>query len=29
MRVPATAPLTQREALALVVDLVERWLREL
>jgi predicted alpha/beta-hydrolase family hydrolase len=29
MRVPASAPLTQREALALVVDLVERWLREL
>jgi predicted alpha/beta-hydrolase family hydrolase len=29
MRVSASAPLTQREALDLVVDLVERWLREL
>jgi uncharacterized protein len=29
MRVPGRAPLTQREALTLVVDLVERWLRAL
>jgi predicted alpha/beta-hydrolase family hydrolase len=29
LRVPAAAPLTQREALDLVVDLVGRWLREL
>ncbi len=28
-RVPASAPLTQREALDLVVDTVDRWLREL
>jgi uncharacterized protein len=28
-RVPASAPLTQREALDLVVDMVDRWLREL
>lgn len=29
LRVPAAAPLTQREALDLVVDLVDRWIREL
>lgn len=29
LRVPASAPLTQREALDLVVDLVDRWLRGL
>jgi uncharacterized protein len=29
MRVPASAPLTQREALDLVVDVVDRWLREM
>lgn len=29
LRVPASAPLTQREALDLTVDLVDRWLREL
>jgi predicted alpha/beta-hydrolase family hydrolase len=29
LRVPAAAPLTQREAIDLVVDLVDRWLREL
>ncbi len=28
-RVPASAPLTQREALDLVVDAADRWLREL
>jgi predicted alpha/beta-hydrolase family hydrolase len=29
LRVPASAPLTQREAMGLVVDLVDRWLGEL
>jgi uncharacterized protein len=29
LRVPASAPLTQREAIALVVDAVDRWLRSL
>jgi predicted alpha/beta-hydrolase family hydrolase len=29
LRVPASAPLTQREAMDLVVDLVDRWLRGL
>ena len=29
LRVPASAPLTQREALGMVVDFTDRWLREL